>query len=118
MLAAMAAEAGPAPAGRGHRDEWGTWPPVPKLRQILTHEVGGDPTAWTLPQGLLDDDVVAVFLATGSPCDSHAGAFAAWPGSEPDVTRWFRLAGGPAVGIRSAEGAAKGLALCRQESDA
>ena len=116
MVAVSRAESGAASAIDGHRNDWETWILVPKLRQILTHELGGDPTSWSLPQDLLDDDVVAVFLATGSPCDSHAGAFAAWPGAEPDVTRWFRLAGGPAVGLRSAEGAATGLALHQQES--
>ena len=90
-------------------------PLLPKLHQVLSYEIGGDPASWSLPQAILDEDVVEVLLATGSPCDSHAGAFAAWPGEETDVARWFKLASGPAVGIRDRSGGAKELALHRQE---
>lgn len=90
---------------------------MPKLRQVLEHELGNAPSLRTLPQALLDGEVVEVFLATGAPCESLAGAFAAWPGAERDVTRWFRLAGGPAVGIRSRDGTPHGLALWEQEPD-
>ena len=88
---------------------------MPKLRDVLAHELGRDPDSWTLPSALLDDDVVGVFLATGSPCDSHAGAFDAWPGLEGDVARWFRLAGGPAVGIRTRDSAPFGVAVWERE---
>ena len=91
---------------------------MPKLRDVLTHELGSDPGSWSLPPKLLDDDVVAVFLATGSPCDSHAGAFQAWPGLESDVARWFRLAGGPAVGIRGRDSAPQSVAVYEQEGGA
>ena len=89
--------------------------PLPKLHQILSYEIGGDPASWPVPEALLEEDVVEVLLATGSPCDSHAGAFADWPGEEGDVARWFKLASGPAVGIREDDGGTKSLALHRQE---
>lgn len=91
---------------------------MPKLRDVLAHELGSDPASWSVPAALLDDNVVGVFLATGSPCDSHAGAFLAWPGAESDVTRWFRLAAGSAVGIRTKDGAPLGTAVSEQESAA
>ena len=91
---------------------------MPKLRDVLAHELGQDPVSWSVPAALLDDDVVGVFLATGSPCDSHAGAFQAWPGAEGDVTRWFRLAAGSAVGIRIKDGAPLGAAVSLQEGGA
>jgi len=87
------------------------------LRQVLEHELGSDPALQRVPPALLDGDVVEVFLATGSPCDSHAGAFAAWPGAEDDVTRWFRLAGGPAVGICGRDGAPRAVALWGHERE-
>jgi hypothetical protein len=90
---------------------------VPKLRQVLEHELGGNPALRSLPRALLDGDVTEVFLATGAPCESHAGSFAAWPGAERDVTRWFRLADGPAVGIRCRDGDPHGLALWQQERE-
>lgn len=90
---------------------------MPKLRQVLQHELGSAPVLRTLPCALLDGNVVEVFLATGAPCESHANAFAAWPGVERDVTQWFRLAGGPAIGIRCRDGTPHGLALWEQERE-
>ncbi len=90
---------------------------MPKLRRVLEHELGGGPAVRSLPRALLDGDVAGVFLATGAPCESHAGGFASWPGVECDVTRWFRLAEGPAVGIRRPDGAPRGLALWPQERE-
>ena len=87
---------------------------MPKLRDVLAHELGSDSAPWSLSPSLLDDSVVAVYLNTGAPCDSHAGAFEAWPGQEADVGRWLRLAGGPAVGIRSRDDEAQGLAVWGQ----
>lgn len=84
---------------------------MPKLHQVLQQELGGESALQTLPKAVLDDDVIGVFLCTGSPCESHAGAFEDWPGSETDVSRWFRLASGAAAGIRSRDSEPYGVAL-------
>ncbi|MEM7226773.1 MAG: hypothetical protein AAF495_27630 [Pseudomonadota bacterium] len=87
---------------------------MPKLRQVLEHELAGLAPVGSLPEHQLESDVLEVLLATGSPCDSHGGAFAPWPGAEQDVTRWFRLASGSAAGIRSRDGAPYDVALWEQ----
>ena len=73
---------------------------MPKLNQVLERELGDRSSFEALSPALLEGDVVGVYLATGSPCDSHAGAFSAWPGAEQDVGRWFQLASGAAAGLR------------------
>jgi len=83
----------------------------------LEQELGSDPAVRALPPALLDGDVAEVFLATGTPCESHAGAFAAWPGVERDVTRWFRLTDGLAVGVRCRDGTPHGMALWQHERE-
>ena len=88
------------------------------LQKALQYELGGDPMIGALPQTLLESQVVEVLLSTGAPCSSHAGAFANWPGEESDVTRWFRLANGSAVGIRSQDGEPIALAQWDQQQHA
>lgn len=90
---------------------------MPKLYQVLEQELGSGTSFDSLPRSLLDGEVVGVFLASGAPCDSHSAGFADWPGSESDVSRWFRLAAGASVGIRSRDGAPHGLALWGHEEN-
>lgn len=90
---------------------------MPKLYQVLQHELAGAPSLPSLPDRLLDGEVVKILLATGAPCESHACAFAAWPGSERNVTKWFRLEDGAAVGIRSRDGQPHGLAHWERQRD-
>ena len=84
---------------------------MPKLGQVLQRELDDRSFFEVLSPALLEGDVVAVYLATGAPCDSHAGAFSAWPGSEQDVERWYRLDSGAAAGIRVENDVPYGVAI-------
>ena len=72
---------------------------MPTLEQVLQREtsraVFRSSPAWRHRH----EEVVALRLATGAPCDGHAEAFADWPGTEAGVTRWYQLAGGAAVAV-------------------
>ncbi len=72
---------------------------MPLLKQVLPEAFveGADPGSPA--HGLQDMPVVAVKLATGSPCSSHAEMFGDWPGPQAHVSKWFVLENGQAVGI-------------------
>lgn len=48
---------------------------------------------------LLDAEVIAIKLNDASPCGPDGDLFAAWPGADVNVRRWFELTGGKAVAI-------------------
>ena len=73
---------------------------MPDLRKVLPERFF-DGDADTAPEAaaLLDVAVTQVRLNTGSPCDGHAAMFETWPGPEPHVRQWFRLANGNIVAV-------------------
>ena len=79
-------------------------------------QIGEERFRTTIAFALRDEQVTAMKLATGAPCDSHGAMFASWPGPEPDVERWFLLESGRAVGIAGAESDAPRLHLCETDS--
>ena len=72
---------------------------MPTLGQVLARETSPEAFRSSPAWRYRDEEVIALRLATGAPCDGHAEAFAEWPGSEPGVTRWYQLAGGAAVAV-------------------
>lgn len=68
------------------------------LRDILKLELP------SLPAGLLrthelDTKITNVYLANGAPCSTHAQVFREWPGPSNNVSRWFLLENGMAIGL-------------------
>ena len=80
---------------------------MPTLQQVMSTEVDDALFRASGAWSLRDRKVVAVRLATGAPCSSHAEAFAPWPGPHSGVKRWFALDSGEAVGIEEAGDAVK-----------
>lgn len=80
---------------------------MPSLQQIMTAEVGDELFRASGAWALRDRQVVAMRLANGAPCSSHAGAFAPWPGPHSGIKRWFSLDSGQAVGIEETGDAVK-----------
>ena len=72
---------------------------MPLLKQVLP-KVFFD-TKYEHPEAavLLDEEILALKLNTGSPCSSHDAMFADWPGEGQYVHRWFILANGKAVAV-------------------
>ena len=85
---------------------------MPTLGQIMRSEIGEDRFRTTDAFALREEQVTAMRLATGAPCDSHGTMFAPWPGPETDVERWFLLESGRAVGVAGVESDAPRLHLC------
>lgn len=82
---------------------------MPKLKNVLQREAGLAGQSPALDERLLELDVVALRLATGAPCSTHSELFAPWPGPEPNVSRWFMLENGQAVGL--VEDPVKGISI-------
>ena len=72
---------------------------MPTLEQVMARSVEAGLFRASEAWALRHEVVVAVHLANGSPCDSHAAMFAPWPGPNPQVRQWFELASGGAVGV-------------------
>jgi len=85
---------------------------VPTLGQVMRSEIGEERFRTTAAFALRDEQVTAMKLATGAPCDSHGAMFARWPGSETDVERWYLLESGRAVGVAGGESDSPRLHLC------
>lgn len=71
---------------------------MPMLRNILSKE-GLELPASALRSSELEANVAEMFLATGAPCGAHSALFRPWPGPEKNVSRWFVLEDGMAIGL-------------------
>ena len=84
---------------------------MPTLGQIMRSEIGEERFRTTDAFAFREEQVTAMKLATGAPCDSHDAMFAPWPGPETDVERWYLLESGRAVGVVGAGSDAPRLRL-------
>ena len=82
----------------------------------MCSEIGEEQFRATAAFPLRGEQVTAMKLATGAPCDGHGAMFAPWPGPESGITRWYLLESGCAVGIAGAEGEAPRLHVCEPVS--
>lgn len=66
---------------------------------------------------LRDQRVIAMKLTSGAPCSSHSELFAAWPGPEQGIEKWFILENGAAVGIFGEKAEQRGFPVVEFGSD-
>ena len=90
---------------------------MPNLQQVMIIETGDAAFRASAAYRLRNEDVVAMRLNTGAPCASHGAMFEAWPGPEPHVARWFRLASGHAVGVTDPSAGPQQVFLWTMEAD-
>lgn len=82
---------------------------MPVLKTILPALMEDEDLKDTRAYKLRNRQVTAIKLTTGAPCSSHDGLFEPWPGPETDVSEWYVLDNGYAVGKG---GHADGTCLC------
>lgn len=71
---------------------------MPELKTILPALMEDEDLKDTRAYKLRNRQVTAIKLTTGAPCSSHDGLFEPWPGPETDVSEWYVLDNGYAVG--------------------
>ena len=71
---------------------------MPELKTILPAVMEGGNPKNTRAYEFRNRQVTAIKLTTGAPCSSHDDLFEPWPGPETDVSEWYVLDNGYAVG--------------------
>ena len=77
---------------------------MPRLRQVLPDSFFDVVTENLDAACLLDVEVEAIKLNSGSPCDGHTVMFCDWPGEGDYIRQWFLLANGKAVAVDEVPG--------------
>ena len=82
----------------------------------MRSEIGEERFRTTVAFTHREEQVTAMKLATGAPCDSHDAMFAPWPGPETGIERWYLLESGRAVGVAGSESDAPRVHLYEADS--
>ena len=72
---------------------------MPLLKQVLPEVFFDTKLEYPAVAELLEEEIRAFKLNTGSPCSSHDAMFADWPGEGEYVRQWFILTNGKAVAV-------------------
>lgn len=71
---------------------------MPELKTVLPSLIEDRNPRNTQAYEFRNQQVSEIKLATGAPCSSHDDLFEPWPGTETNITEWYVLENGYAVG--------------------
>ena len=71
---------------------------MPELKTLLPALMEDGNLKNTRAYEFRNQQVTAIKLTTGAPCSSHDDLFEPWPGPETNVSEWYVLDNGYAVG--------------------
>lgn len=72
---------------------------MPTLRQVLEREFPQLALAG-LSASELEQRVAAKYVGAGAPCSTSSRLFRDWPGNQENVTHWYQLKDGGAIGVQ------------------